>query len=58
MKSVLFMKPLKFGGRNVFWPEHEVEALLSYLLSEPNQDQIRDFVSKLHERRKSEGEQV
>ena len=58
IKSALFMRPIKFGGRNIVWPEHEVEELLRFMLSEPTQSQIRVLVSKIHTRRQSEGEQV
>lgn len=58
VKSALFMKPLKLDGRSVVWPEHEVEELLRFMLSEPTQDQIWSLVSKIHTRRQSQGEQA
>ena len=58
VKSALFMKPLKLDGRSAVWPEHEVEELLRFMLSEPTQDQIRALVSIIHTRRQSQGEQA
>ena len=58
VKSTLFMKPIKLDGRSVVWPENEVEELLSFMLAEPTQNQIRALVSKIHTRRQSEGAQV
>jgi prophage regulatory protein len=58
VKSALFMKPLKLDGRSVVWPEHEVEELLRFMLSEPTQNQIRALVFKIHSRRQSEGAQA
>lgn len=58
VKSALFMKSLKLDGRSVVWPEHEVEELLRFMLSEPTEDQIRALVYKIHARRQSEGGQA
>ena len=46
-----FPKPLKLGERRIGWPEHEIEALLRFLLRGVNQNEIKNFIRILEENR-------
>lgn len=55
IKRGLFLEPVKIGVRNIAWPEHELEALLRFMISNPSQDELKAFVTRIHQdRMKSE----
>lgn len=51
IKRGLFLEPVKIGVRNIAWPEHELEALLRFLISNPSQDELKAFVARTHDAR-------
>jgi len=52
IKEALFISPIKFGERNNVWPQKEVEAFLRFMISEPSNEQVKEFVERIHELRK------
>jgi len=51
----LFIRPIKFGERNTVWPQSEVEAFLKFIISEPSNEQVKELVQQIHDRRKTDG---
>ena len=55
IKEALFISPIKFGDRNNVWPQNEVESFLRFMISEPSNEQVKEFVGRIHDRRKTDG---
>lgn len=53
-----FPPPISLGGRAVGWLEHEVSAVLAALAAESSQEEIRQLVKTLVQRRKNLAEGV
>ena len=51
MQEGLFPKPVSLGARAVGWPEHEVQHVLSALLSGCDEVEIRKIVSSMESAR-------
>ncbi len=49
----LCMKPVSTGARSVAWPEHEIDMLNAALVAGLNDDEIRQLVIELEEKRKT-----
>jgi prophage regulatory protein len=49
----LFTKPVPIGDRAVGWPDYEVSAINRARIAGRTDDQIKDLVARLHEKRVS-----
>ena len=55
IKEAPFISPIKFGDRNNVWPQNEVESFLRFMISEPSNEQVKEFVGRIHDHRKAKG---
>lgn len=52
VKRGLYPRPIALSSRCVGWPEHECTAIISARIAGWSDDQIRELVKQLHEKRK------
>lgn len=52
IKEGLLTAPIKYGPRSNMWPSYEIEQLVSARVAGYTDEQIRDLVKQLHEKRK------
>ncbi|OYT99321.1 MAG: transcriptional regulator [Burkholderiales bacterium PBB1] len=52
IKRGLYTTPFLISSRCVGWPEHECTAIISARIAGWSDDQIRELVKQLHEKRK------
>lgn len=58
VRAGLFTQPVAIGLRSVGWPDYEVNALTAARIAGKTQDEIRELVQHLHEKRKTALEAV
>lgn len=58
VRAGLFTQPVPIGLRSVGWPDYEVSALTAARIAGKSQDEIRELVHQLHEKRKTALEAV
>jgi len=46
-----FPKPIKLGLRRIGWPQHEVDAVMQFLLRGETQTELKAFVKKIEAKR-------
>jgi len=51
IKAGLFPKPVSIGAKSVGWPGNEVAAVNSWRIAGKSDDEIRNLVETLHNRR-------
>ncbi len=47
----LFTKPVAIGQRSVGWPDYEVKAINRARIAGQSEEEIRELVKRLHEKR-------
>lgn len=52
IKEGLITEPIKYGPRSNMWPSYEIEQLVAARVAGYTNDQIRELVKQLHEKRK------
>lgn len=51
IRTGLFVKPVAIGERSVGWPSDEITAINAARIAGKSTDEIRDLVTRLHDRR-------
>lgn len=51
IREGLWTKPVPIGQRSVGWPDDEVRTLCTARIAGQTEDQIRDLVNRLHDKR-------
>lgn len=51
IRAGLFTNPVAIGRRAVAWPDYEVKAITRARIAGQTDDQIRELVNRLHEKR-------
>mgnify|MGYP000850507938 CR=1 FL=1 len=54
IRAGLFTKPVAIGQRAKAWPDYEVKAIVRARIAGQTDDEIRELVSRLHEKRASQ----
>lgn len=51
IRTGLFTKPVSIGQRAKAWPDYEVKAIVRARIAGKSDDEIRELVKRLHEKR-------
>lgn len=51
VRDGLFTKPVKIGPRASAWPDFEVKAIVRARIAGQSDDEIRELVNRLHQKR-------
>jgi len=51
VRDGLFTKPVKIGPRASAWPDYEVKAIVRARIAGQSDDEIRELVNRLHQKR-------